>query len=670
MIDCPGCGATAENGQQYCGHCGSELPYVEPSRDPFIGRVVSQAYRVERRLARGGMGEVYLAVHPEIGQRAAVKFLHRRFADDEELAARFLNEARSACKVKHPNAVSIHDFGRLEDGTIYIVMEFVEGRSLAQRLKDDGPMHPAFAAHIAEQVCEVLHVAHEQHVIHRDIKPDNIMIVDGASGRPSVKVLDFGIAKILDDDVSGALTQTGVMFGTPEYMSPEQAAGYGVDPRSDLYSLGIVMYAMLTGHPPFRGKNKLALLQRQIREAPPRVDEAARTAVPEPLVTLVHDLLSKDPAQRPASARETLARLEALRGALGTPPAGGRIERAAPPVAGQRILSHDTGPSSAPSDGWGLGDGEVIGSPAPAFELGDADEVEVDEPAFTAMFDSDADDGFDKGASSSAGEFAFDDLRPGTTSRTSPIALAVAAILGVAVVAGVAWIVLRMSEGELPWQADDGSEPADEVAAVVDGTGEGSGAAVGSPAEAAPAEVATSEQAAAAEPRTERREPAPERREAAAAPAPGPSEALAAQIDDARRALEAGRFDQARTLAREASQRPDAAGVEALGQLQEEIGSVAQWMAAADRHLAAGECLRADEFVVRIQEEVSRALATPYYGRLEACRLAQAAEGAAAREPDPEPADEPIAVPDPEPATTSGGGAGGNGGGRTPPREL
>jgi len=311
-LACEVCQTAVERGARFCPHCGYSMPEHDTSDAPFVGRMVSQHYRIEKRIARGGMGEVYLARHNELKQQVAVKFLHRRFADDEDLAARFFNEARSSCRVKHPLAVSIYDFGRLDDGTLYIVMEFVPGIALGDLIDRDGPLEPGPAVRIAMQACEVLSHAHACGVIHRDVKPDNIMIVEGTGARLAIKMLDFGIAKILDDEMSAGLTQTGMMFGTPEYMAPEQAAGRDLDHRADIYALGLVLYEMLAGEPPFRGNNKLALLQRQIKEAPAPIARSTRHAIPDALAQLIHVCLSKDPNLRPPDMDALLAQLEGI----------------------------------------------------------------------------------------------------------------------------------------------------------------------------------------------------------------------------------------------------------------------------------------------------------------------------------------------------------------------
>jgi len=237
--------------------------------EPMIGELVGQKYLVQRKIGQGGMGEVYLGLNAELGQRVAIKFLSRKLAHDEGIVARFLNEARSYCKVNHPNAVTLLEYGQHDDGTLYIITEFVEGMNLAETLKETGPLSTALIVSLGMQMCEVLSVAHAQGVIHRDLKPDNVMLMPLARGRYAIKVLDFGIAKIMDDD-DGPTTETGSVFGTPEFMSPEQARGEGADPRSDIYALGIILFFMSTGKLPFRGKNKLAVLNKQLNDVPPR----------------------------------------------------------------------------------------------------------------------------------------------------------------------------------------------------------------------------------------------------------------------------------------------------------------------------------------------------------------------------------------------------------------
>lgn len=306
---CKQCGGKIDVDALACPNCG-EPRAPSPDRR-FEGVEISGKYLVKSRIARGGMGEVYRAEHKEMRQSVAVKFLHRRFADDAGFAQRFLNEARYAGRVSHPNAVRLFDFGKLDDGTLYMIMEFVRGRSLTD-IVDELQMLPInMAVRVAAQVAEVLASAHELRIIHRDVKPDNIMLVRTPGGRFSVKVLDFGIAKVLDESDS-MQTETGVMFGTPEYMSPEQASGKKVDQRSDVYSLGLVLYFMLAGSPPFHGKNKLRIIHQQAREEPDPVEMRARQPLPPVLIDLIREMLSKDPEGRPQRMLEVFRRLEEL----------------------------------------------------------------------------------------------------------------------------------------------------------------------------------------------------------------------------------------------------------------------------------------------------------------------------------------------------------------------
>lgn len=314
-LTCPNCGHENSSDRALCTNCSGALvaPSSSSSSEPgrYLGRMISQRYRVVERLARGGMGEVYIAEHAETRQLVAVKFLHKRYAGDASFAARFFNEARYASQVTHPNAVATYDFGRLEDGTLFLVMEYVRGQSLRRVVRAQGIIAVHMAVRITSQVAEVLASAHEKKIIHRDVKPDNIMLVQGAGGRVSVKVLDFGIAKILDDE-SGHHTEPGVMFGTPEYMSPEQALGRAYDHRVDIYALGLVLYYMLAGNPPFRSKNKMAVLQQQAKSTPEPISRVSKQPLPKALVELIDDMLAKAPDDRPSTMVEVLERLDGV----------------------------------------------------------------------------------------------------------------------------------------------------------------------------------------------------------------------------------------------------------------------------------------------------------------------------------------------------------------------
>ena len=325
---CPACGAPLSSQDLFCPACGAPQvrggsvrgsaaqDFAAPERGAegrYIGRTVHGRFLITKRIATGGMGEVYLAVHQELGSKVAVKVLSRAASDDESMVKRFVNEARSSCRIAHPYAVVVHDLARLEDGTPYMVMEYVPGLSLTEFLRKHGALPWPLAVRLATQLTEVLGCAHAQRVIHRDIKPDNVMVVEAPGGRYSVKMLDFGIAKILDDEMGAGLTQTGMTFGTPEYMSPEQAQGADVDARSDVYALGALLFAMIAGRPPFENKNKYQLLHQHIHDAPPRLDGVVAGTLPRALADLVERMLAKDPARRPASMEEVQAHLERLR---------------------------------------------------------------------------------------------------------------------------------------------------------------------------------------------------------------------------------------------------------------------------------------------------------------------------------------------------------------------
>jgi serine/threonine protein kinase len=247
-------------------------------------------------LGGGGMAQVYLARDEVLGRDVALKILREGYAHDEEFVERFKREAKSAAALNHPSIVQVYDQGHTEDGDHYIAMEYVPGGTLAQRIKREGPLDPREAAGVASRVADALAVAHGRGIIHRDIKPQNVLLT--ASGEP--KVADFGIARAAS---AKTMTETSLILGTASYMSPEQVRGERVGPESDLYSLGVVLYEMLTGEPPYTADNPLATAMKHLDE-PPRHPREANPAVPEELDALTAKLLAKDPGDRYASAAE------------------------------------------------------------------------------------------------------------------------------------------------------------------------------------------------------------------------------------------------------------------------------------------------------------------------------------------------------------------------------
>ncbi len=273
--------------------------------DPLEGRVLDDKYRLDERLGEGGMGTVYRATHLLIDRPVAVKVLNQRFVEDEAARERFRREARAAGRLQHPNVAAVTDFGQTTDGLVYIVMELLEGRSLREVLAADAPLDIARAVSLMLQIASAVGAAHEAGIIHRDLKPGNIHIVQRRNLPPAVKVLDFGIAKVAADALEEAdvetLTQTGVMIGTPRYMSPEQCDGAHLTPAADVYSLGIILYELLTGATPFNGATPLAVaLQHSSKE--PQRPRALRPAIPAALEQVVLHALAKSPEERPQDA--------------------------------------------------------------------------------------------------------------------------------------------------------------------------------------------------------------------------------------------------------------------------------------------------------------------------------------------------------------------------------
>ncbi|MHB1361544.1 MAG: Stk1 family PASTA domain-containing Ser/Thr kinase [Thermoleophilia bacterium] len=269
-----------------------------------MAELLDNRYEIIRRLGSGGMADVYLARDTQLGREVAIKVLYKRYARDDEFVARFRREAQSAAGLNHPHIVSIYDRGQAED-SYYIAMEYLEGKSLKDVITDEGPLAPSQAIDYAEQILLALQFAHEHNVIHRDIKPHNIVI----SGRGQVKVTDFGIARA---GTSPAMTETGSIIGTAQYLSPEQAKGKAVEQSSDLYSLGVVLYEMLTGRVPFEGENPVAIALKHLSDEPVP-PQALVPEIPDNLNSVVMRALAKNPEDRYPSAGNFLADLERCR---------------------------------------------------------------------------------------------------------------------------------------------------------------------------------------------------------------------------------------------------------------------------------------------------------------------------------------------------------------------
>ena len=317
MLHCPQCGKQYSADFEVCPQDQAPLQAdatvggIVPG-DPLIGHTLDEKYRLEERLGIGGMGTVYRAVHLLIDRPVAIKVLNQRFVEDEAARTRFRREARAAGRLQHTNAVTVTDFGQSSDGYVYIVMELLEGRTLREIVAKEAPLDPARAVSLMLQISDAVAAAHEAGIIHRDLKPANVFIVQRADVPSVVKVLDFGIAKLaaemLDDDEPMTLTQIGAMIGTPRYMSPEQCDGAELTPAADVYSLGIILYEMLTGTVPFSGSTPLAIALKHSTEAP-RPPREFVLNIPAPLERVVLHALEKNPDDRPSDAAQFRAEL-------------------------------------------------------------------------------------------------------------------------------------------------------------------------------------------------------------------------------------------------------------------------------------------------------------------------------------------------------------------------
>jgi len=299
---CPACSRVYNEDATSCEVDGERLVLLseEPS---LVGHVLDGKYTLISKLGEGGMGSVYLAEQQTMGREVAIKVLRREFSQNRMAIKRFLREARAASKLAHPNTITVYDFGQSNEGLLYLVMEKLTGRPLADILDSDGALPVTRAIHILAQICDSLSEAHKNGITHRDLKPENIFIEEKVGNEDFVKVLDFGIAKMQGDETTTQATAAGMICGTPAYMSPEQAMGKDIDGRSDIYALGVLLYEMLTNEKPFEGDTPMEVMLKHINEPSPDIYQRTQIQVPQGVQDTIDKLLAKKPDGRPADCQ-------------------------------------------------------------------------------------------------------------------------------------------------------------------------------------------------------------------------------------------------------------------------------------------------------------------------------------------------------------------------------
>jgi serine/threonine protein kinase len=347
---CPSCGSVYPADYAVCPRDATPLRRGEANDDPLIGSILGDSYEIVRRIGEGGMGRVYEARHVRLGRRFAVKLMHQMFASDRDALARFRREAMAAAAIVSPFVAQVVDINATRDGQPYLVYELLEGEDLGSLLEREGTLPIGRAARLARQLTQGLRTAHEAGVVHRDLKPENVMIIRGSDGSEQVKVLDFGIAKVAQDE---KLTRTGAVLGTPAYMAPEQARGGSeIDQRCDVYALGAILYRALTGRAAFSGEDAGRTLTSVIWDEPQR-PKTLRRDLPDGLELVIQRAMAKDPDARFASMAELDVALTPFDGDTQTSAAPAHkpadVGRAATIVAGPGVATGRSSPSAAAS---------------------------------------------------------------------------------------------------------------------------------------------------------------------------------------------------------------------------------------------------------------------------------------------------------------------------------
>ena len=324
MTVCPVCSTQYPDDVKFCPNDGQTLRATAAASN-LVGQVVADRYHIIKKLGEGGMGQVYLGEHVKMGRRSAIKVMNPQMVHDPDAVARFNREASNASRITHPNVCAIYDFGETPDGVIYLAMEFIEGEPLTDVIQRDGALAVPRAARIFQQVADALQAAHDLGIVHRDLKPDNIMVSRGRDGADVVKVVDFGIAKAVGGDEAGQkVTKTGLVVGTPEFMSPEQLAGDKVDGRSDLYALALVFFQMLTGRLPFEAETVQETMIKRLTDEPAQL-AATRPdlAFPGGLQPVFDSALARSPGDRYQTVAKFADDVKAVAGSA--PTRGGAI---------------------------------------------------------------------------------------------------------------------------------------------------------------------------------------------------------------------------------------------------------------------------------------------------------------------------------------------------------